>query len=100
LVVDAAVRVEAAVLDCDRRLAHPEARGAKGDRLPVALGRDRAEQRSVGRVDERVLADRDRPERAEGATRAKRGGRGDSTRNETADDDQEERPPCEQEPPP
>ena len=31
------------------------------DRLAVPLGRDRTEQRAVGRVDERVLADLDRP---------------------------------------
>src|SRR6266581_1761267 len=50
-VVDAAVLVEAAVLDRDR-----------GRRQPA---RHPAEARSVRRVDERVLTDRDRPQRAE-----------------------------------
>ena len=67
LVVDAAVLVEAPVLDGDRRLRHPRADLGERHRLPVALGRDRAEQRAVGGVDERVLADRHRLERRERA---------------------------------
>ena len=66
--IDAAVAVEAAILDRDRRLRHPRADRAARNGRPVLLGRDRAEQAAVGRVDERVLADRDRTERAEVAT--------------------------------
>ena len=59
LEVDAAVLVEAAVLDRDRRLREPRAHLLERDGLPVALGRDRPEEGVVGGVDERVLADRD-----------------------------------------
>ena len=55
--VDAAVAVEAPVLDRDRGLRHPGADPRERDDLPVALGRDRAEERPVGGVDEGVLAD-------------------------------------------
>ena len=55
--VDAAVGVEPAVLDRDRGLRHPRAHSRERDDLPVALGRDRAEERAVGCVDKGVLAD-------------------------------------------
>src|SRR5207248_3842841 len=42
------------------------------DGLAVPLGRDRAEERAVGGVDERVLADRDRPQRGQVAVRGDR----------------------------
>ena len=71
--VDAAVLVEAPVLDRDRRLRHPRADLAERHRLAVPLGRDRAEQRVVGGVDERVLADRDRPQRVQVAGGAEGG---------------------------
>ena len=54
LVVDAAVLVEAPVLDRDGGLRHPRAHLRKGDWLPVLLSRDRAEEGTVGGVDERV----------------------------------------------
>ena len=60
--VDAAVLVEAPVLDRDGRLRHPGADPRERHRLTVPLGRDRAEDRVVRRVDEGVLADRDRPQ--------------------------------------
>ena len=59
LEVDAAVLVEAAVLDRDRRLREPRAHLLERDGLPVPLGRDRPQEGVVGGVDERVLADRD-----------------------------------------
>ena len=74
LVVDAAVLVEAAVLDGDRRLRHPRADLLQRHRLAVVLGRDRPEQRAVGRVDERVLADRHRAQRRERAAGLERSG--------------------------
>ena len=58
-VVDAAVLVEALVLDGDRRPRQPRRHLREADRLPVVVGRDRAEERAVGRVDERVRADVD-----------------------------------------
>src|SRR5947208_6434209 len=64
-VVDAAVLVEAAVLDRDRGRRQPARHPAEADGLAVPLRRDRAEERSVRGVDERVLTDRDRPQRAE-----------------------------------
>src|SRR5262249_37780634 len=64
-VVDAAVLVEAPVLDGDRRLRQPRAYAAERYGLAVLLRRDRAEQRPVGRVDEGVLADRDGPQARE-----------------------------------
>ena len=63
--VDAAVLEEATVLDRDRRLADPERHLIGLDGLTVSLGRNRSEQRAVGRVQERVLADADRPQRAQ-----------------------------------
>ena len=70
--VDAAVREEAPVLDRDRRLREPGRDLPERDDLPVALGRDHAEQRAVGGVDERVLADLRLLERGEVAARAER----------------------------
>src|SRR2546423_5578676 len=64
-VVDAAVLVEAAVLDRNGRRRQPARHPAETDRLAVPLRGDRAEQRPVRRVDEGVLADRDRPQRTE-----------------------------------
>src|SRR5581483_8136829 len=75
-VVDTAVLVEAAVLDVDGSLPQPRTDPPERDRLAVPFGRDRAEERAVGRVDERVLADPDRPERRERAAAGeRRGGR-------------------------
>ena len=65
LVVDAAVLVEAPVLDCDRCLPQPRRRLLERDGLPVVVRRDRAQKRAVCRVDERVLADSDRLQRGE-----------------------------------
>src|SRR5437763_5668739 len=64
-VVDTAVLVEAAVLDRDRRRRQPARHPPEAHGLAVPLRRNRAEQRSVRRVDEGVLADRDRPQRVE-----------------------------------
>ena len=64
--------VEAPVLDRDRRLRHPRADAREGDDLPVPLGRDRAEQRAVGGVDEGVLADPHLVQSREIAGRAER----------------------------
>src|SRR5438105_1720353 len=60
LPVQGSVGPVAPVLDRDRRLRQPLADAVPRDRLAVLLGRDRAEQGPVGRIDERVLADRDR----------------------------------------
>jgi hypothetical protein len=81
-VVEAAVLVEAPVLDRDRRLRDPRGHLRESHRLAVALGRDGSEQRAVRRVDERVLADRDRLERAEVTAGAKRGRRRERRRGE------------------
>src|SRR5262249_37800978 len=89
LVVDAAVLVEAAILDGDRGLGKPRAHVVQGDRLAVALRRDRAEQASVGGVDERVLADVDWPQAREVAARRKRGAGADPDRGEHDREDQE-----------
>ena len=72
-VVDAAVLVEALVLDGDRRPRQPRAHALERHRLAVALGRDRPEQRAVGRVDERVRADVDRLQAREVARGRERG---------------------------
>ena len=74
LVVDAAVLVEAAVLDRDRRLHDPRADLLQRHRLAVVLRRDRPEQRAVGRVDERVRTDRHRAQRRERAAGLERRG--------------------------
>ena len=57
--------VEAPVLDRDGRLRRPRAHVNEADGLAVPLGGDRAEERAVRGVDERVLTDRDRLERRE-----------------------------------
>ena len=56
----------------------------------LLLGRDRAEQRPVGRVDERVLADRDRLERRERAAGLERGGRTQAGEDEHERDPEED----------
>src|SRR4029079_5240013 len=95
LVVDAAVLVEAVVLDRDRRLAHPRADAPEGDRRPVALGRDRAQQRAIGRVDERVLADLDRLQIVQVAVGAEPGdgadAGGDHGQHDHEQDDEDQR---------
>ncbi len=77
LVVDAAVPIEAPVLDRDRRPAHPGADLGERDRLPVALGGDRSQRRPVGRIDKAVLADRHRPQDVEVAVRSREADGGD-----------------------
>src|SRR6185437_7411612 len=77
LVVDATVLVEAAILDRDRGLRHPGAHLREGDRLAVLLGGNRAQQRAVRGVDERVRgaalrACRHRPKLGEAAARFER----------------------------
>ena len=90
--------VEAPVLDRDRRLRHPRAHPRERDDLAVALGRDRAEQRAVGGVDERVLADPDLVQRREVAATSRRSytaaAPATAGRDEHDDDEQqhEERP--------
>jgi hypothetical protein len=61
------VRVEALVLDRHGRLREEGRHLVQCDRLSVLLRGNRAEQRAVGRVDERVLTDRDGLERRERA---------------------------------
>ena len=68
--IDAAVIEEAAVLDRDGRLAHPQRHALRGDGLAVPLRRNRSEQRPIRGVDERVGADVDPPQRAEVAGRS------------------------------
>ena len=70
LVVDAAVPVEAPVLDGDRRTPHPGADIDQRHRLAVSLGGDRPERRPVGGIDERVLPDSDGTQDIEVAVRA------------------------------
>src|SRR5438067_1012594 len=53
-VVDAAVLVEAAVLDRDRGRREPVGHAPEPDGLAIPLGGDRPEQRSIRREDERV----------------------------------------------
>ena len=88
--VDAAVGVEPAVLDRDRGLRHPGADARQRHDLPVALGRDRAEERPVGCIDERVLAD---PHLVEGGEIARGAERVDAAAagNRCADDERGER---------
>ena len=64
-IVEGTVVVETPVLDRDRRLRHPLADLVERDRLAVAFRRNRSEQRSVRREDERVLADLHRLEDVE-----------------------------------
>ena len=68
-VVDTAVLVEAPVLDRNRSLCEPRRHLPQPERLAVRRRRDRAEQRAVAGVDERVLAERDRAELAQRAAR-------------------------------
>ena len=68
--VHASVLEEASVFDGDRGLANPERHLIGLDWLTIPFGRDRPEQRAVGGVQERVLSDPDRPERAQVARRA------------------------------
>src|SRR4029077_20166352 len=95
LVVDAAVLVEAVVLDRDRCLAHPRADAPEGDRRAIALSRDRAQQRAVGRVDERVLADLDRLQIVQVAVGAEPGygadAGGDHGQHDHEQDDEDQR---------
>jgi hypothetical protein len=65
LVVQAAMVVEAAILDGNGRLRDPGRRLVKRHGLAIPLGRDGTENAPVGRVDEGVLADRDRLQRGE-----------------------------------
>ena len=91
--VDPAVLVEPPVLDRDRRLAEPGRDLRERHDLPVALGRDHAEKRAVGGIDERVLADLGRPQRGEVAAVAEgqhRGPRRDPGRREKHDDDRDD----------
>ena len=67
LVVDAGVRVEAPVLDRHGCLREERGHLVERDRLAVLLRGDGPEHGVVGRVDERVLADRHRPQRLERA---------------------------------
>src|SRR5439155_532592 len=87
LVVDAAVPVEAAILDSHRGPAQQRADLGERHRLAVALGRDRAEERAVSRVDEGVLTHGHRRERAEVA------GRLEDRCAAEADDEQDRRYP-------
>ena len=64
-VVDAAMLVEAAVLDRNRPPWKPLAHARERYRLAVSIGGDRPEQRAVGRVDEGVLANLDRLQRVQ-----------------------------------
>src|SRR5205085_10411355 len=68
--VDAAVPVEAPVLDRDGRLGHPRADRVSRDRSPVLDRRQNADQTAVCAVDERVVGLADRPQRAQIAARA------------------------------
>ena len=58
-VVDPAVLIETAVLDRHGRLDQVRTDLVELHRLAILLGRDRAEERAVRRVDERVLPDQD-----------------------------------------
>src|SRR5207249_9198568 len=73
LVVDAAVVVEAAILDRHRGRPHPRADVLQRNRLAVLLGRNRPEELAVGGVDEGVVAERCRSERGKVAARAEGG---------------------------
>src|SRR5581483_865630 len=85
-VVDRSVLVVAAVLDRHRRLREPRRHLRERHRDAVVIGRDRAEQRAVARVDERVLADLDRPQRVEVAADSERGPRAEAEHEEQCDD--------------
>ena len=81
--------VEAPVLDCDRRLAHPGAHLAQAHRLTVLLGGNRAEQGAVGRVDERIGADRRRPKVPQIAVGLDRARAAEADRGEHGEDPEE-----------
>ena len=82
LVVDPAVLVEAAVLDRNRCERQPLRHLPERHRLAVPLGGDRAEQRAVARVDERVLPDLDRPQRTQVAALRQRRARAEPDRRQ------------------
>jgi len=93
LVVDAVVRVETPVLDRDRGLGEQRRHLVERDRLAVLLRRNRAEQRAVRGVHERVLPDGDGLQRGQRAavqeglrTRERRGGEDAAGREEERDD--------------
>jgi hypothetical protein len=91
LIVERAVLPEAAVLDRDRPLREPRRDVTELQRLPVRLRRDDAEQRAVPVEDERVLAERDRPQVGEAARveqdrAARDGARGDRADRDCGDD--------------
>jgi len=88
--VHTAVRVEPAVLDRNGRARHPRADLRAGDGLAIALGRNRAEQRAVTRVDERVRADLDRPQRLQVAARVESDGTSESSRGQRDRNDDEQ----------
>ena len=85
--IDAAVLVEAPVLDRDGGLRNPGAHLRPRHRGAVALGGNDTELRAVRRVDERVLADGHGAQRVEVAARAEDGRRADRQR-ENGDDRQ------------
>src|SRR5437764_546463 len=89
LVVETTVLVEALILDRDGRLRDPVRHLAELQRLPVARGGDRAEQRAVGGEDERVLADPQRAESVEGARRLDGLGAAERGRDDAPADDDE-----------
>ena len=93
--VDAAVLVKAPVLDRDGGLRHPQAHLRSRHRSAVALGRNDAELRAVGRIDERVLADGHRLQRVEITTRSEDGRRPHGQREN--DDDRQSQQHAEQE---
>src|SRR5262245_50880068 len=91
LVVDAAVPVEAPVLDRDRGLRHPRAHLREGDRLAILLGGDRAQQRAVRGVDEGVCGPalrtgRNRAELGQAAAGLEGSGTAEPDRDDPADD--------------
>ena len=96
--VDAAVVVEPAVLDRDRGLREPRRDLLERDDLPVPLRRDDPEERAVGGVDERVLADLRRSQGGEvaavveGEHRRSRGDAGCSEEHCEADEDERQLP--------
>src|SRR5438067_1945160 len=89
LVVDAAVLVEAVVLDRDRRPALPDADPVQADARPVLFRRDRAQKRAVRRIDERVLAVLDRLQLREVAARPELRHRADPAGDESEQEDEE-----------
>ena len=100
LVVDAVVRVEAPVLDRDRGLGEERRHLVERDRLAVLLRWNRAEQRAVRGVHERVLPDGDGLQRRQRAAvqeglrpRERRGGEHAAGREEKRDDRDDHEPP-------